>query len=555
MKWLTKRHIALYLTILMLAFLVAAFAITKGTPLHKEDTHYLYSGWLTAESRDPENEPYFEKGQTVYQLRMVHELDDTVKGKVLSFRTYDSYVDAWFCDSPDIPADNDSAFYHFGETLRFCDSPGTYTHFLSIPETDAQYLVIRVETAYANKFLTSYDVAIGTENELLYNNLKEDLIPGISNLGMMIFGILLIVIYIIGRCKRIASAESLSLGCLSIAFAVNFNCPLFLNQYLYQNAVVQYYANYFSLFLLPLLVILYFEDIVPKLRMRWMFYGFLLLEAALSVVHFTGIASYTRTIKSFTAALGILAVVSIFLMIRHYREMERFNRISIILLLSFVCGNVIFFIFVSTLGDQTFIIRTGVLLYLALAVVNGIRKLMNEINRERESRLLQEIAYTDKLTKMSNRYALERDARECVLEQTSIVSMDLNLLKTTNDTYGHAGGDVLLQSAAKCMTAVYDKVYRVGGDEFIALLHQKSQNDLEQLHHMLQEQIRKMNADRSDFGEFAKTDTFRLSIAAGYAAYAPGDNSYEQIMSRADEAMYREKKRMHREQKETVRPS
>lgn len=119
MKWLTKRHIALYLTILMLAFLVAAFAITKGTPLHKEDTHYLYSGWLTAESRDPENEPYFEKGQNVYQLRMVHELDDTVKGKVLSFRTYDSYVDAWFCDSPDIPADNDSAFYHFGETLRF----------------------------------------------------------------------------------------------------------------------------------------------------------------------------------------------------------------------------------------------------------------------------------------------------------------------------------------------------------------------------------------------------------------------------------------------------
>lgn len=52
-------------------------------------------------------------------------------------------------------------------------------------------------------FLTSYDVAIGTENELLYNNLKEDLIPGISNLGMMIFGILLIVIYIIGRCKRL----------------------------------------------------------------------------------------------------------------------------------------------------------------------------------------------------------------------------------------------------------------------------------------------------------------------------------------------------------------
>ena len=225
--------------------------------------------------------------------------------------------------------------------------------------------------------------------------------------------------------------------------------------------------------------------------------------------------------------------------------MEKINRISLLLLLAFVCSNVLFFIFVSTVGDQTFIVRTGFLLYLALSVVNGLRKLMVEMNRERETKLLQTLAYTDNLTKLGNRYALERDARKCVLERTSIVSMDLNLLKMVNDTFGHAGGDMLLQSAAKCMTSVYDQVYRVGGDEFIALLDGKDSDDLQRLYDRLKQKITEMNNSRKDYGAFSRETEFRLSIAVGYSAYAAGDSSYEQIMSRADAAMYAEKKTMH----------
>ena len=362
---------------------------------------------------------------------------------------------------------------------------------------------------------------------------------------MLLAGVLLLVIYTVGRAKHVSAPETLSLGCLSIVFAVNLNCPLFLNQFLYQNAVVQYYVNYFSLFLLPLLAMFYFEDIVPDLRIKWPFYSFLVLECVLSVLHFTGIASYTRTVKVFSAALGILAVMFIVMIAKRYRQMEKINRISLLLLLAFVCSNVLFFIFVSTVGDQTFIVRTGFLLYLALSVVNGLRKLMVEMNRERETRLLQTLAYTDNLTKLGNRYALERDARKYVLERTSIVSMDLNLLKMVNDTFGHAGGDMLLQSAAKCMTSVYDQVYRVGGDEFIALLDGKDSDDLQRLYDRLKQKITEMNDSRKDYGAFSREAEFRLSIAVGYSAYAAGDSSYEQIMSRADAAMYAEKKRRY----------
>lgn len=524
MKWLSKKSLLICLTLLMLVVVVVSMIVTTGMPVREDAVNMVLDDWTTEQVIDPPDEPYYSGEKTVYQLVMSHKITSEMRGKVISFRTNDSYVDAYLTDVTGTPEDDAVHIYHFGERLKICDSPGTYTHFIRLPESAAGQVTICVETVYANKFMPSYEVAIGTQNELLFNYLRQNLLSGISNVAMLLAGVLLLVIYTVGRAKHVSAPETLSLGCLSIVFAVNLNCPLFL---------------------LPLLAMFYFEDIVPDLRIKWPFYSFLVLECVLSVLHFTGIASYTRTVKVFSAALGIVAVMFIVMIAKRYRQMEKINRISLLLLLAFVCSNVLFFIFVSTVGDQTFIVRTGFLLYLALSVVNGLRKLMVEMNRERETRLLQTLAYTDNLTKLGNRYALERDARKCVLERTSIVSMDLNLLKMVNDTFGHAGGDMLLQSAAKCMTSVYDQVYRVGGDEFIALLDGKDSDDLQRLYDRLKQKITEMNDSRKDYGAFSREAEFRLSIAVGYSAYAAGDSSYEQIMSRADAAMYAEKKTMH----------
>ena len=56
------------------------------------------------------------------------------------------------------------------------------------------------------------------------------------------------------------------------------------------------------------------------------------------------------------------------------------------------------------------------------------------------------------------------------------MSADVNGLKITNDTKGHEAGDELIKGAADCLhTAImpYGKVFRTGGDEFIAILHTK----------------------------------------------------------------------------------
>lgn len=89
----------------------------------------------------------------------------------------------------------------------------------------------------------------------------------------------------------------------------------------------------------------------------------------------------------------------------------------------------------------------------------------------------RKISLTDDMTGLFNRRAFEEDCANHIkndrISTISILMMDVNGLKTVNDTYGHLAGDELLIEAAKCIqTAVGElgRAYRTGGDEFVALL-------------------------------------------------------------------------------------
>lgn len=89
----------------------------------------------------------------------------------------------------------------------------------------------------------------------------------------------------------------------------------------------------------------------------------------------------------------------------------------------------------------------------------------------------RKISLIDNMTGLFSRRAFEEDCANLIkndrVSTISILMMDVNGLKTTNDTYGHLAGDELLIEAAKCIqTAVGElgRVYRTGGDEYVALL-------------------------------------------------------------------------------------
>ena len=83
-------------------------------------------------------------------------------------------------------------------------------------------------------------------------------------------------------------------------------------------------------------------------------------------------------------------------------------------------------------------------------------------------------AFTDALTGLSSRYSyethIEKLKSEPLDDNFTVVVMDLNKLKATNDTYGHAAGDEIIKGAAMCINDAFSHLgtcYRTGGDEFV----------------------------------------------------------------------------------------
>ncbi len=86
----------------------------------------------------------------------------------------------------------------------------------------------------------------------------------------------------------------------------------------------------------------------------------------------------------------------------------------------------------------------------------------------------EEQAYTDTLTGLKNRRAMDHVLDRAILTQTNFALMhiDLDFFKAVNDTLGHAAGDHVLQKVARIMvdaTRAEDTVARVGGDEFVII--------------------------------------------------------------------------------------
>jgi diguanylate cyclase (GGDEF)-like protein len=124
-------------------------------------------------------------------------------------------------------------------------------------------------------------------------------------------------------------------------------------------------------------------------------------------------------------------------------------------------------------------------------------------------------------------------------EPVSIIILDLNELKNTNDTLGHQAGDTLIRRAAEVLKACVDDNHtaaRIGGDEFVIILPDMDEHNADETILRLQELIELNN-------KFYREP--ELSISIGSATSKPGI-ALEKVIRLADQAMYQSKAEHHR---------
>ena len=148
-------------------------------------------------------------------------------------------------------------------------------------------------------------------------------------------------------------------------------------------------------------------------------------------------------------------------------------------------------------------------------------------------------AYKDGLTGVKNKLAylealaeLEINLENGTLKEYGVVVFDINGLKQINDTLGHEAGDEYIKSACALICTQFDHspVFRIGGDEFVAILKGSDYEKREELE-----------------GSFRKTidenqRNGHVVVSSGLAVYQPdNDESFNDVFKRADQLMYERK--------------
>lgn len=173
---------------------------------------------------------------------------------------------------------------------------------------------------------------------------------------------------------------------------------------------------------------------------------------------------------------------------------------------------------------------------------------------QKEAEGMTRLAYEDALTHVRNKaaYALKvglvKEEIAAGTAEFAILMVDLNNLKYVNDTFGHENGDRYLTGACQVIGLVLDTtpLYRTGGDEFVAILEGEDYKKRATILHELETCFSITQADE------VVEPWDRYSAACGMAKYRHNE-SYEDTFSRADHAMYRNKKKMKMHMKEYVK--
>ncbi len=164
--------------------------------------------------------------------------------------------------------------------------------------------------------------------------------------------------------------------------------------------------------------------------------------------------------------------------------------------------------------------------------------------RKRTEERVQFLADHDVLTELPNRslcvarLAAALQAAQGTEDRVAVLFIDLDRFKSVNDTLGHHVGDALLRSVAGRLTQAVrndDTVSRLGGDEFVVIL--RDVRDVAEIRDIIEERLIPLIRAPHD----GEGHELRVSCSIGVAVYPEDGRDIDELMRRADAAMYEAK--------------
>lgn len=388
--------------------------------------------------------------------------------------------------------------------------------------------------------------------------LTENRIPLFLGCFLTVFGLVVCIITVFallfsGRFLRILCVSLFSI-CIGLWTLCYYNVLLIFSMPLYMISLLEY----LSLFLAPIPLVIYMREDVSALNrplMTRLYRLLLTVQIAATTItiglHAMDLVHCAATLKYMQGLIVCNLVYFVIVEIMNLRIsrqlVHKLFLVGMLLLSACVFWDLFSYhldrYYGVTLLPVKGIAPLGMVLFIFILLVSFYINLTEKMMQETERNSLIKSAYTDELTKIHNRrYCMEYMDRIMEMENPdyTVICFDLNNLKVTNDTYGHAKGDLLIKSAAEVIDKAFSPhgiVARMGGDEFIAIAKTGKSEKISAMMEEFESCINEKNQAIPDL---------HLSIAYGYASCSPKEYNIEKIYQIADNRMYAHKQAIKR---------
>ncbi len=161
--------------------------------------------------------------------------------------------------------------------------------------------------------------------------------------------------------------------------------------------------------------------------------------------------------------------------------------------------------------------------------------IMSTLKRRNLMRKLELMSFRDQLTELGNRYAmhafLDKETQNC--EQIGVVYCDIMGLKRVNDREGHKAGDDYIVRASRSLEKAFKGfgLFRIGGDELLAICPGIEQTDLEKRVGLFKQYLKESS----------------VGMATG-AVYKSGSFDIDSVIREAEILMYEDKEQQYRKE-------
>lgn len=170
-------------------------------------------------------------------------------------------------------------------------------------------------------------------------------------------------------------------------------------------------------------------------------------------------------------------------------------------------------------------------------MINGVALVFRDVTEKKEKQAeIEYLSFHDQLTGLYNRRFFEEELKRLDTKSNlpiTLVIIDVNGLKLTNDAFGHLEGDKLLQKVAKVIRKECrneDIIARIGGDEFVIILPKTNSEETAKILNRINSAIDK-----------EKLNSINASISYGWETKQNTNEEMLAVFKKAEDYMYRRK--------------